>query len=133
MGEKVDLGRIRKLRDESPKTVMGWIRLAWPDIRAALERHVALSTIHERLNEAGIPISYQRLSFYIGRLRREENRGQTAAPKAKKSVVDIPEPRPDVDQAAPPHRDPLGDFRKRTANRPGFDFPPGPPDEDELI
>ena len=133
MGEKVDLGRIRKLRDESPKTVMGWIRLAWPDIRAALDRHVALSTIHERLNEAGIQISYQRLSFYIGRLRREENRGQTAPPKAEKSVVDIPEPRPDVDQAAAPHRDPLGDFRQRTANRSGFDFPPGPPDEDELI
>ena len=115
MGEKVDLGRIRKLRDESPKTVMGWIRLAWPDIRAALDRHVGLRTIHERLNEAGIPITYQRLSFYIGRLRREENKGQTAAPKAEKSVVEIPEPRPDVDQAATPHRDPLGDFRQRTA------------------
>ena len=72
MDETVDLSRIRKLRDDSPTTVMGWVRLAWPEIKDALERHVALKTIHKRLNEAGLPISYPRLSLYVGRLRREE-------------------------------------------------------------
>ncbi len=133
MGEKVDLSRIRNLRDESPTTVMGWVRLAWPDIKTALDRHVALKTIHMRLNEAGISISYPRLSLYIGRLRQEEQAKQTAERKAEKAVADIPGQRPATEAAPTQHRDPLGNFRERTANRPGFDFPPGPPDEDELI
>jgi hypothetical protein len=133
MGEKVDLSRIRNLRDEVPTTLMGWVRLAWPDIKAALDRRVALKTIHERLNEAGISISYPRLSLYIGRLRREEQTKQTAARKAEKAAVETPARRPATDAAPPQHRDPLGNFRERTGNRPGFDFPPGPPDEDELI
>ncbi len=133
MGEKVDLGRIRNLRDEVPTTLMGWVRLAWPDIKAALDRQVALKTIHARLNEAGIPISYPRLSSYIGRLRRKEQTEQTAERKAEKPVAEIPGQRPANDPAPAQHRDPFGNFRERTGNRPGFDFPPGPPDEDELI
>ncbi|MBV9265392.1 MAG: hypothetical protein JO061_04405 [Acidobacteriaceae bacterium] len=132
MDEKVDLSRIRKLRDDSPTTVMGWVRLAWPEIKAALERHVALKTIHKRLNEAGIQISYPRLSLYVGRLRREEQ-GKTADPSVEKAAAEIAEHRPVKDAAPAQHRDPLDNFRERTANRPGFDFPPGPPDEDELI
>ena len=133
MRENVDLSKLRKLRDESPTTVMGWVRLAWPDIKAALARRVALKTIHERLNEAGISISYPRLSLYIGRLRREEQTKQTAGPKTEKAVVETLAQRPAIDPAPAQHRDPLGNFRERTGNRPGFDFPPGPPDEDELI
>lgn len=133
MEEKVDLSRIRRLRDDTPSTCMGWLRLAWPDIKTALDRHVALKTIHERLNEAGISISYPRLSLYIGRLRREEAGKQTAERKVEKAVAGAEE-HPHATNIAPPqHRDPLGNFRERTANRPGFDFPPGPPDEDELI
>jgi hypothetical protein len=85
MRERVDLSRIRKLRDESPTTIMGWLRLAWPDIKAALDRHVALKTIHQHLNDAGISISYPRLSLYIGRLRREQQREQTAARRNRES------------------------------------------------
>lgn len=133
MRENVDLSKLRKLRDESPTTVMGWVRLAWPDIKTALDRRVALKTIHEHLNEAGISISYPRLSLYIGRLRREEQTKQTAERKAEKPVVEIPRQRPATAPAPAQHRDPLGNFRERTGNRPGFDFPPGPPDEDELI
>jgi hypothetical protein len=133
MRENVDLNKLRKLRAESPTTIMGWVRLAWPDIKAALDRQVALKTIHERLNEAGISISYQRLSLYIGRLRREEQTKQTAERKAEKAVVETPAQRPATDAAPAQHRDPLGNFRERTGNRPVFDFPSGPPDEDELI
>lgn len=132
MDERVDLGRIRKLRDDSPTTVMGWVRLAWPDIKAALDRHVTLKTIHKRLNEAGIQISYPRLSLYVGRLRREEQ-GRTAARNVEKTAAEIVEHRPVKDAAPAQHRDPLDKFRERTANRPGFDFRPGPPDEDDLI
>lgn len=132
MDEKVDLSRIQKLRDDSPTTVMGWIRLAWPDIKAALDRHVALKTIHKRLNEAGIPISYPRLSLYVGRLRREEE-GKTATRSVEKAAAETLEHRPVKDAAPAQHRDPLDNFRERTSNRPGFDFRPGPPDEDELI
>ena len=133
MGEKVDLSRIRNLRDEVPSTLMGWVRLAWPDIKVALDRQVALKTIHARLNEAGISISYPRLSSYIGRLRRKEQTEQTAERKTEKPVAEIPRQRPATDPAPAQHRDPLGNFRERTGRRLGFDFPPGPPDEDELI
>jgi hypothetical protein len=133
MRERVDLSRIRKLRDESPTTIMGWVRLAWPDIKAALDRHVTLKTIHQHLNEAGISISYPRLSLYVGRLRREQQSEQAAERKAEKPVLEIPEHRPVTDDGRVQHRDPLGNFRERTINRPGFEFPPGPPDEDKLI
>jgi hypothetical protein len=133
MRERVDLSRIRKLRDESPTTIMGWLRLAWPDIKAALDRHVALKTIHQHLNEAGISISYPRLSLYIGRLRREQRREQTAAGKIEKAVAMLPEHRTTTDAVPAKARDPLGNFRERTANRSAFEFPPGPPNEDELI
>jgi hypothetical protein len=133
MRERVDLSNIRKLRDESPTTMMGWVRLAWPDIKAALDRHVALKIIHQHLNEAGISISYPRLSLYVGRLRREQQREQTAAREIEKAVVKVPEHR--ATTYAPPaqSRDPFGNFRERTANRSAFEFPPGPPNEDELI
>ena len=133
MREKVDLSRIRKLRDESPTTIMGWVRLAWPDIKVALDRHVELKIIHQHLNEAGISISYPRLSLYIGRLRREEQREQTAAGEIEKAVAKVPEHQTPTMAAPAQSQDPLGNFRARTANRSGFEFPPGPPNEDELI
>jgi hypothetical protein len=133
MRERVDLSRIRKLRDVSPTTVMGWVRLAWPHIKAALDRHVALKTIHQYLNEAGISISYPRLSLYIGRLRREQQSEQAAAGEIEKAVRMLAEHRITTDAAPAQSRDPLGNFRERTANRSAFEFPPGPPNEDELI
>ena len=133
MREKVDLSRIRKLRDESPTTIMGWVRLAWPDIKVALDRHVELKIIHQHLNEAGISISYPRLSLYIGRLRREQGSEQTAAGEIEKAVAMRPEHRITTDAVPTQSRDPLGNFRERTASRSAFEFPPGPPNEDELI
>lgn len=63
---------------------MNQLRWAWREVKAALEHGHSLTTVHQRLSEVGIGIPYRRLSFYIGRPRREEaeNRGSTAAAPA---------------------------------------------------
>ncbi len=58
-----DLSRLRALRGEKPATQMGQVRWAWPDIKAALELGHSLKTIHQRLNESGIPIGYRTLHY----------------------------------------------------------------------
>jgi hypothetical protein len=142
MDDPIDLTRLAALREESPKSLMGCIRLAWPDIKSALDRGHSLKLIHERLNECGIRIGYRHLSVYVGRLRR-----QTPAPVPSKSASG---PQPDAtatlqrDRAA--HRrekeqispedsrpDPLANVRERMKKRPGFQFSDEPADEDKLI
>jgi len=39
-------------------------------IEAALKRNVTLKVIHQRLNDAGIPISYKLLSVYVSRMQQ---------------------------------------------------------------
>lgn len=51
---------------------MGCVRMAWPHIEAALKRNVTLKVIHQRLNDAGIPISYKLLSVYVGRMHQDQ-------------------------------------------------------------
>jgi hypothetical protein len=63
----LDLTRLK-----APKTLIARIRLAWPDVQAALNGGHSLKAVHQRLAEAGIKISNRRLSEYVGRLPREE-------------------------------------------------------------
>ena len=72
METQLDFSRLAALQSELPTTLMAKLRLAWPEIKAALERGHSLKVIHGRVNESGIAISYRRLSFYIGRLRRTD-------------------------------------------------------------
>jgi hypothetical protein len=71
MNSQIDFSRLSSLAQEPPTTLFGCVRMAWPQIQAALQRHVALKVIHQRLNEAGIPISYKLLCIYAGRLQQE--------------------------------------------------------------
>jgi hypothetical protein len=83
MNSQIDFSRLSSLAQEPPTTLLGCIRMAWPQIQAALERHVALKVIHQRLNEAGIPISYKLLCIYAGRLQQEAaSRAKVASPAA---------------------------------------------------
>ncbi len=115
MTKEIDLSRLAGLRQEKPATLMGLIRLAWPDIEAALACGHTLKTVHERLNEGGIEIGYRRLSLYLGRLRRKGAVGEARRPPSR------------------PKRDPLANVRDRTQRRPGFQFDDQPADESKLI
>ena len=130
MRKQSDLRRLRDLRDESPTTLMGMVRRAWPEIEAALAAGHSLKTVHARLAEDGVSISYRRLSFYLGRLRR----GQTGKTQGQRSGSLPSETRPTPGVPSTSASDAANNLRNRlTYGRPGFDFKAGPPDEDKLI
>jgi hypothetical protein len=68
------LPNVRKLLSERPITKMGQIQAAWPEIRQAIQAGHTLKTICERLRADGVDIQDNRLSEYIGRLRRRHSR-----------------------------------------------------------
>jgi hypothetical protein len=140
----LDLRRLKAVQGEPPKTLIACIRLAWPDIKAALNGGHSLKAVHQRLPEAGIKISYRRLSEYVGRLRREEKRfgippkgpqkgligSDSSVGDAKPLRIKAPEEQRPVQ---PITADPLADYRERTAKTKTFEYEPGPPDESKLI
>ena len=81
---KLDLNRLRARMGEKPRTKVGQIRQAWPDIKALFDAGHSLKDIWMWLNEIGIEIGYARLSDYIGQLKR---RDQTAAPAATLPLI----------------------------------------------
>ena len=127
--------RLRALRAEKPASQMGQLRWAWPEVKTALEHGHSLTTVHQRLAEVGIEIPYRRLSFYIGRLRREEAENRGAVATAAGQPVGPTSPRPSsrspVDQSG--ERDPLANLRKLSSARPGFQWDEAPPDKDKLF
>ena len=135
----LDLRRLKALHGETPKTLIARIRLAWPEIKIALDQGHSLRDVHERLTEAGIGISYRRLSEYVIRLRREEKGSRTPRARAGKIaeqsadseiVGDVVDSR---NVRNPGKVNALADFRERTAKVRRFEFKPGPPDESKLI
>ena len=61
------------LRDENPKRFVSLVRMAWPDIRVALDRGHTVKVIHDRFVAAGVRISYRLFAMYVGQLRRENS------------------------------------------------------------
>ena len=140
----MDLRRLKALHGEIPRTLIARVRVAWPEIKIALNQGHSLKTVHERLTEAGIAITYKRLSEYVTRLRREEKR--LGAPPANSGKICATSKR-SVDSSVarnatededlrirnPTKTDAFADFRERTAKAKSFEFEPGPPDESKLI
>ena len=144
-----DIKRLRALQDEAPKTRIALVRLVWSEVKTALNRGHSLKAIHQRLTDAGLDITYRRLSQCVSRLRREEKRfglppkvagklrvapdssaASTRVGEDRISPIEAPE---EQRPAQPTTADPLADFRERTAKTKAFDFEPGPPDESKLI
>jgi hypothetical protein len=142
---KLDLNRLRARMGEKPRTKVGQIRQAWPDIRALFDAGHSLKDIWMWLNEIGIEIGYARLSHYTGQLKR---RDQTAAHAATLPLIaDVPH----IDgqsvpastegaaremktesQRLPTPTDPLANIREREDQRPGFQYN-SEPDVKKLI
>jgi hypothetical protein len=117
---RTTLLKIAALRDENPMKLMRLLRLAWPDIKAALQRGHTLRVVHTRLLESGIEMSYDLLACYVRRLRREETAKTAANPPATAGKRTAPEHMREPDGSA---RDPMANVRDLLVhNRPGFDF-----------
>ena len=142
---KLDLNRLRSRMGEKPRTKVGQIRQAWPDIKALFDAGHSLKDIWMWLNEIGIEIGYARLSDYIGQLKR---RDQTAAPAATLPLlagvppIDGPSVPASIEGAAresktqsqrsPTPNDPLANIREREDRRSGFQYN-SEPDVKKLI
>jgi hypothetical protein len=130
---------------EKPRTKVGQIRQAWPDIKALFDAGHSLKDIWMWLNEIGIEIGYARLSHYTGQLKR---RDQTAAPAAMLPLIpDVPRidgasASPSTEDAAREIKtesqrsqmpnDPLANIRDREDRRSGFQYN-SEPDVKKLI
>lgn len=145
----LDLKRLRALQDEIPSARIALVRLIWSEVKPALDRGHSLKAVHQRLTDAGLDITYRRLSQCVTRLRGEE-KGFGSRPKAagnirmgpdassastkvaddKRSRIDACQDRMVVQSKT---ADPLADFRERTAKTRAFDYESGPPDESKLI
>src|SRR5438046_2683417 len=90
------LSRLKSLEHEDPTQLIGIVRVAWPHNDAALQRGHTLKTVHSRLLEDGLRISYGLLASYVNRLRREVSSRELCPPTAthtreKDSVVSEPD------------------------------------------
>ncbi len=111
---------------------MAYIRFAWPEIKAALDRGHTLKAVHQRLQECGIAIGYRHLSSYVGRLRRRDQLAGGPSFRVAEARV-VAKPTAEAVIADQGGRDPLANVRERTRKRPGFNFSDEPADEKKLI
>jgi hypothetical protein len=144
-----DIKRVRALQDEAPGTRIALVRLVWSEVKVALNRGHSLKAIHQRLTDAGLDITYRRLSQCVSRLHREEKRfglppkvtgkfragpdSSAASPRVGDDRISRIEAPEEQRLVQPTTADPFADFRERTAKTKTFDFEPGPPDESKLI
>jgi len=124
--DKRPLSPVEALARENPTQLMAQLRAFWPQVQQALEAGHTLRLIHQRLNMAGVPISYKLLSLYRCRIER---RKKGPAPSASPNT---PSPTRSPD-SPPPSFDPLANFRAQEQKRKNWQYPSGPPDESKLI
>lgn len=126
-----------------PSTKAGAVRALWPAIESAIENGQTLKSVRDWLEEEGVYLTYNQLTSYVGRIRRQTERVKTAAAKAGKSSFEFegltsdPKPNATFSASKQPdpvaHKDdPLANVRARERNRPTFEYNPDF-NEDELI
>ena len=118
---------VESLGREKPMRLMAQLRAVWPQVEQALQAGHTLRLIHQRLNMAGIQISYGCLIVYRGRIKRGKK--APAASVSPKTVVSA-----SLRNHTPPgFVDPLANLeaqeRKRRA---AWQYPSGLPDINKL-
>ncbi len=123
---RLDLTRLRAHVKEKPRTKIGQVRQAWPEIRELLDAGHSLKDVCRWLNEIGLQIGYARLSDYVTQLRRRD----AEFPKASGGVPkdDSSADKLDVE----PPIQPLAHIMEREKKRAGFSFN-AEPDPKKLI
>ena len=77
VSQHLDLSRLRTRVGEKPRTKVGQVRQAWPEIKDLLAAGHSLKDIWAWLNEIGLEIGYARLSHYISQLRLRDQAAQS--------------------------------------------------------
>ena len=132
--DKRPLAPVAALAHEKPTQLMAQLRAFWPQVQEALKAGHTLRLIHKRLNMAGVPISYKRLSAYRVRIERRKKAAEQSASQifAKVSQTVAQPPVPPDDRSTPAF-DPLANLRIQEQKRVGWQYPSGPPDERKLF
>ena len=117
---------VESLGREKPTKLIAQLRAVWPQVEQALQAGHTLRLIHQRLNMAGIQISYGCLIVYRGRIK--SGKKPPVASVAQSTVVSAsPQDR------TPQGFDPLANLhaqeRKRRA---AWQYPSGLPDINKL-
>jgi hypothetical protein len=125
--DKQPLSALDALAREKPAQLMAQLRTFWPQVQRALEAGHTLRLIHQRLNLAGVPISYKVLVVYRGRIERGEKRRIVPASLNKPLLSRSPD-------SKPPAFDLLANFHaQEEKKRMGWRYPSSPPDESKLL
>jgi hypothetical protein len=74
--DHLDINRLRKRAGEKPRTKVGQVRQAWPEIKNLLSAGHSLKDIWAWLTEIGLDIGYARLSHCINELRLRNRAAQ---------------------------------------------------------
>jgi hypothetical protein len=119
---------------EKPTQLMAQLRAFWPQVQEALKAGHTLRLIHKRLNMAGVPISYKRLSAYRVRIERRKKAGSQPEPQiVAKGSQTVAEPAIPSEDRSTPDFDPLANLRIQEQKRVGWQYPSSPPDERKLF
>jgi hypothetical protein len=121
------LPHLAALNCERPRSKMGQVRWAWPEMKTALAAGHTLKAVWERLRADGIDIPYNRLSEYIGRIRRRERAHSSVVPtpgtaaETSRNVV-VTAPATGATNSGTVTWDPAANLRERLGKNTGFDF-----------
>ncbi len=111
---------------EKPRTKIGQVRQAWPEIRELLDAGHSLKDVCRWLNEIGLQIGYARLSDYVTQLRRRDTELPKPSSNGPKDEVAA------AKQEVEPPIQPLAHLVEREKKRTGFSFN-AEPDPKKLI
>ena len=123
---RLDLTRLRAHVKEKPRTKIGQVRQAWPEIRELLDAGHSLKDVCRWLNEIGLQIGYARLSDYVTQLRRRD--AELPKPSGSGPKDEVPAAKQEVE----PPIQPLAHLVEREKKRTGFSFN-AEPDPKKLI
>lgn len=127
--DKRPISPIEELVLEKPAQLMAQLRSVWPEVERAAKIGHTLRVIHERLNQMGLPITYQRLTVYCN---------PASAGRRMRTVEAYPATRTTVAPTAAGKEpsttfDPLANLRAQEKKRVEWRYPSGPPDESKLF
>ena len=124
--ERRPVSPVEALAREKPTQLMAQLLAFWPQVQEALKAGHTLRLIHRRLNMAGVPITYERLSAYRGRIERRKKGPTALASPYSPSPTRSPD-------STPPDFDPLANlYAQERKRRAAWQYPSGLPDINKL-
>jgi hypothetical protein len=134
-----DLPHLKALPTTAPRTKMGRIVWAWPEIQAGLASGRKMHEIWEALQLDGVEMSYGQFRTYVWRIRKKDVpaavSGAASAPAAASAsnAGSVPPRSPLHVSPTGNEHDPLANIRESERKRVVFDYRPEVADPSKLI